>query len=428
MTSRTVQTFYNPRMSMAEAHPPSGYDCQPLLTKFRIASPLIESALDLDKLLEHVVDDIAETVGSIEVSVWLREESTGRIVLLGVRGCSQYKKGQCLNAGRALVASAAASGEIRYAPDVWQESLYVACEPATRSELCIPLLVNNRTIGVLCIDHRKIDAFPREQIEVLVSLAGHLALVIENAQRFRRECSERRRLQKESVAARELQESMFLNSAPVVPGFTFETVWHPAGVLAGDWFDFIELGQNRYGIALGDVSGKGTSAALLMTSTRALLRSIAPIHTDPAQLLEHLGRMIADDFPHGRFVTMLYAVLDISSRQLSIASAGHPLPLLIEGDACFIELEAGLPLGMGRTSYPQESITLTPGRNLLLYTDGIIEAANRVNEEFGVGRLLRHFGEQNASLDGLMRRLQIFSGSPHKSDDSTAVLIRSHLT
>jgi sigma-B regulation protein RsbU (phosphoserine phosphatase) len=137
--------------------------------------------------------------------------------------------------------------------------------------------------------------------------------------------------------------------------------------------------------------------------------------------------MIADDFPHGRFVTMLYGVLDISSRQLSIASAGHPLPLLIEGDASFIELEAGLPLGMGRTSYPQESIALNPGRNLLLYTDGIIEAVNRVNEEFGVNRLLQHFADSNASLDGLMHRLHIFSGSPHKSDDSTAVLIRSHV-
>jgi sigma-B regulation protein RsbU (phosphoserine phosphatase) len=387
---------------------------------------LIESAFDLDKLLEHFVDDIAETVESIEVSMWLREEGNGTFVLLGVRGCSQYKKGQRLNAGRALVASAAASGEVRYAPDVWQESLYVACEPATRSELCIPLSVSNRTIGVLCIDHRKIDAFPDEQIQVLMSLAGHLALVIENAQRFRRECNERRRLQKESVAARELQESMFLNSVPDVPDFTFETVWHPAGVLAGDWFDFIELGQNRYGIALGDVSGKGTSAALLMTSTRALLRSIASIHASPSQLLEHLGRMIADDFPHGRFVTMLYAVLDISTRQLSIASAGHPLPLLMEGEASFIELEAGLPLGMGRTSYSQKSISLVPGSNLLLYTDGIIEAVNRVNEEFGLARLLRHFSDQDASLDGLMRRLHTFSGSPHKSDDSTAVLIRSH--
>ena len=179
--------LYNPRMSSAAVCPSSDLDFTYLLKTFLIGVPLIESVLDLDILLEHVVHDIANTLGGIEVTVWLRDESASRLVLRGMRGCTQYRKGQQLNAGRALVASAAASGEIRYAPDVRQESLYVACESSTRSELCIPLKAEDKTIGVLCIDHEKLDAFPKELILVLTALARHLGIVIENAFRFERE-------------------------------------------------------------------------------------------------------------------------------------------------------------------------------------------------------------------------------------------------
>lgn len=176
-------------MSSAAVCPSFALDFTYLLKTFLIGLPLIESVLDIDILLEHVVHDIANTLGGIEVTVWLREENAGRLVLRGMRGCTQYRKGQQLNAGRALVASAAASGEIRYATDVRQEPLYVACESTTRSELCIPLNVEDRTIGVLCIDHERLDAFPKELILVLTALARHLGIVIESAFRFDRERS-----------------------------------------------------------------------------------------------------------------------------------------------------------------------------------------------------------------------------------------------
>src|ERR1035438_9329511 len=180
-------------------------------------------------------------------------------------------------------------------------------------------------------------------------------------------------MQRESAEARAMQRALFLKPVPLIPGFAFETAWHPAGSVAGDWFDFIDLGNQRYGIALADVSGKGMPAALLMSATRALLRSIAPLHPSPAQTLEQINRILTEDFPSGKFVTMVYGVLDADSRELTLASAGHPRPLLVNHHCTFLDLDTGLPLGLGATTFPESTIMLDPGTQLLLYTDGITE-------------------------------------------------------
>ena len=129
-----------------------------------------------------------------------------------------------------------------------------------------------QVIGVLSISHREINAFSSEQLQVFKALAGHIAVAIENARLFKYERQQRERMQNEIQEARAVQQALFLKAVPLVPGFAFETAWHPAGVVAGDWFDFIDLGDDRYGIALADVSGKGMPAALLMSATRAILR------------------------------------------------------------------------------------------------------------------------------------------------------------
>src|SRR5271155_3478157 len=149
-----------------------------------------------------------------------------------------------------------------------------------------------------------------------------------------------------SAEAPAIQQALFLKPVPLIPGFAFETAWHPAGAVAGDWFDFIDLGEQRYGIALADVSGKGMSAALLMSATRALLRSLAPLYSSPTQTLEQLSHVLSEDFPTGKFVTMVYGVLDAGSRELTLASAGHLRPLLINHHCSFLELDTGLPLGL----------------------------------------------------------------------------------
>jgi len=394
--------------------------------KLQRAAQLITSTLDLDVLLERVVNDIAESIGCVEVSVWLRDPESEDMVLHGVRGCTHNKKGSRLKIGQqGMVGHVAATGAMRYARDVRQDQHYIACELRTRSEVSLPLKVGGEVIGVLSVDHFEIDAFSEDQLQVFQALAAHIAVAIENARMFRRERAERERMEREANDARAIQQALLPKASPLVPGFAFETAWHPAGAVGGDWFDFIDMGNDRYGIVLADVSGKGMPAALLMAATRAILRTLVRVESSPARILASLSQTLAEDFPIGKFVTMIYAVLDARSREITLASAGHLRPLLINGECAFAEVETGLPLGLGASSYPEHTIHLKPGTRLLLYTDGITEAMNLLDEEYGARRLLDHFGNSDACVEGLIEEVQLFGRGSTRSDDATAVLIRS---
>jgi sigma-B regulation protein RsbU (phosphoserine phosphatase) len=138
-----------------------------------------------------------------------------------------------------------------------------------------------------------------------------------------------------------------------------------------------------------------------------------------------LNQILMDDFPMGKFVTMIYGVLDARSREITIASAGHLRPLLINGECSFLDIDTGIPLGLGVTTYPEYKVTLKPGTQLLFYTDGITEAMNRSDEEYGAGRLVEHFLRPSACVDGLIEEVGRFSHGSNHIDDATAVLIRS---
>ena len=397
-----------------------------VLMKLQRATYLVASTLDLDCLLDRVVNDLATSIGNVEVDVWLRDGRSDDLVLAGVRGCTKHKVGARLKIGlEGMVGHAAATGKLHYAPDVAKDPYYIACEPRTRSSVSIPLKAAGEVIGALCIEHSQIDGFSEDQLQVLEALAGHIAISVENARLFKNERVERERLEREHADARAMQRALFLKPQPLVPGFAFETAWHPAGAVAGDWFDFIDLGNQKYGIALADVSGKGMPAALLMSATRALLRSIAPLYSSPAETLEHLNRSLTEDFPTGKFVTMVYGILDASTRQIRISSAAHLPPLVINGHCSFLDLDTGLPLGLGASSYPETTVTLGPGTRLLFYTDGITEAMNATDEEYGPARLIEHFVKTEACVDSLISEVQGFAVGSEHTDDATALLIRS---
>lgn len=396
------------------------------LMKLQRAAQLITSTLDLDDLLERVVRDIAASIGCVEVSVWLRDEVAEEMVLAGVRGCTVNRKGARLKIGKeGLVGHVAATGEMHYARDVMTDPYYIPCEDSTRSAVDFPLMARGEVIGVLGVDHKDRDAFSEDQLQVLQALAGHIAVAIENARLFQVERTERKRMQREAEDARAVQQSLFLKPVPLAPGFAFETAWHPAGSVAGDWFDFIDLGEGRYGIVLADVSGKGMPAALLMSATRAILRSVAKLAASASETLVRLNQALTEDFPSGKFVTMIYAVLDVGSREITVASAGHLRPLLINGECTFLDVDTGLPLGLGSSAYPERKVHMKPGTRLLFYTDGITEAMNLREEEYGPARLREHFLRPDACVEGLIEEVQRFGVGSSRTDDATAVLIRS---
>src|SRR5262249_6085660 len=240
------------------------------------------------------------SIGSGEVSVWLRDPESREMVLHGGRGCATHKKGARLQA-EGMVGYAATTGRMRYASDVRLDARWEPCESATRSALHIPLKVAEEVIGVLCIEHGEPNAFSPDQLQVLQALAGHITVAVGNAQLLQRERVARDRMHREAEEARTIQQALFPKAYPLLPGFAFEASCQPAGAVAGDWFDFIDLGDQHCGVVLGDVSGKGMAAALLMSATRAILRTIVRLNLTPGQTLVQLNQALLAELPDGKF-------------------------------------------------------------------------------------------------------------------------------
>ena len=211
---------------------------------------------------------------------------------------------------------------------------------------------------------------------------------------------QREKMSREANEARKIQQALLPRSSPYIPGFAISGLSTPAGAVGGDWYDFIPFNDGRWGLVLADVSGKGTAAALLMSATRGMLRSLAEAACSPSEVLTKLNQLLVNDFPSGRFVTMVYAVLDPASRTLTFASAGHLRPLLIENSqARFLDTERGMPLGIGSGDYSEAEVHLPQGARLLFYSDGITEATNPERR-----RVRRRSASKNIFARSMLRR------------------------
>jgi phosphoserine phosphatase RsbU/P len=384
----------------------------------------ITSTLDIEELVPRIVDEVAASLGCVEINIYLRDAGTSEFVLAGVRGCSMYGKGHRLEVGSGMVGHVAATGKMHYAPDVACDPYYVACEPDTRSEVAIPLQREGDLVGVFTASHRELDAFCPDQLRLLQSLCDHVAVAVHNAQRFSDEREQRERMTREAEEARTIQQALLPRSSPLIPGFRVSGLTIPAGSVGGDWYDFIPLSDGRWGLVLADVSGKGTAAALLMSATRGMLRSLAQTGSGPAEVLTRLNNMMIEDFPSGRFVTMVYAELDPSTRVLRIACAGHLAPLLVDPSGHrWINHEHGLPLGISASKFSEAEVTLGEHSRIAFYSDGITEAELDSGEEYGAERLLAQMQSPDVTPEGLLADVRKFVNGTGLRDDATVILV-----
>ena len=399
------------------------------LLSLQKATQQIASITDLNELLDTIVHRIAVDFGCIESSVLLVEDD--QFHLAAVHGCTQSCKGERFPITEGLSGQVLASGHHYYAPDVRQELLYRSCEPHTLSEVVIPLKAGDRVIGVFSASHHEADAFPRAQIELLKALCGNIAVAIDNVQRHDRQRQQIERLSAEQDEARRIQQTLLPRSAPAIPGFALEAQSVSAGAVGGDWYDYIPLSDGRVGIVLADVSGKGMAAALLMSAVRSIMRLVATYLDKeklggPGEVLSRLNRMLLSDFPSGHYVTMIYAVLDPARRTLSFSSAGHPAPLLCHGnDVRPLHSDSGMPLGLLEGNFSEQTITFCHDFRLLFYTDGISEAVNHDDEEFGSDRVMELVRRHHCVTECLMQAVKEFQGASPQRDDATVVVLRS---
>lgn len=301
--------------------------------------------------------------------------------------------------------------------------------------LVVPLLVADEVIGALVADDVETShMFSERRVRILQGIASQAAIAIENA-RLQLQEAERARLARELELAHDIQQSLLPQQAPSVAGYQIAYRWRAAREVGGDFCDFMALPDGRLGLLIADVSGKGIPAALYMMFARTLLRAVALSGRDPAAMLMRTNELIVADSTSDYFTTVYYGVLDPHQHTLTCASAGHNLAFYAPAGGGVQPLRTqGIPLGVvDQAAIAQTTLALAPGDVALFYTDGVSEALNAADEEFGSERLAELLAaHRGASADAIAQAIVAavgdFAGDLAQHDDFTLIVLKRAAT
>jgi sigma-B regulation protein RsbU (phosphoserine phosphatase) len=311
---------------------------------------------------------------------------------------------------------------------------------AVRSVIVVPLIFRDRFFGVLAVTNPVGDhLFNEADFTLMQSLAEQAALALHNAE-FLNLQIEKKQLDLDLSIASGIQQMLLPRHTPQLSGIELDSRYMAAQRVGGDFYDFFQLSESRLGVVVADVSGKGISASLLMAICRTNLRQIAPRHSSPSRALAELNQALASDIRSGLYVTMLYAIIDVAANRVTLARAGHELPLFVRRDpaagvsrAEFIGSE-GMALGMVPDEIFSAALvdhqeSFASGDVLVLYTDGVTEAPNEEGTEFSGARLADvartlHPASPRELNDGILEGVRQFAGDVSQRDDFTLVSVK----
>lgn len=298
--------------------------------------------------------------------------------------------------------------------------------------LVVPLISGGELIGTLNLGPRLSDQqYSTDDKRLLDGLAAQAAPALQVAELVQKQAGEARRserIEQELKVATLIQQNFLPRVLPDLPGWEVAAYYQPAREVGGDFYDLFELPEGKVAVVIGDVTDKGVPAAMVMAAARSLLRASGQRVISPGEVLERVNDLLCPDIPENMFVTCLYAVVDPATGHIVYANAGHNLPYARTATGS-LELRAtGMPLGLlPGMNYEEREATLTPGDELLLYSDGVTEAHGAEREMFGTPRLVEHVAnpESGDLIDGLLTSLQRFTGEDwEQEDDITLVTLR----
>ena len=344
------------------------------VTRLEDVQRVTESALaylDLDDLLAELLDRLTDILEADTAAVLLVEDDGRTLVARAAKGLEEeVERGFRLPIGRGFAGRVAFTREPILIEDLEQSAVQpvnpLFREKGIRSLFGVPLVVEGEVIGVLHVGSLRPREFHEGDIELLQLVADRVALSIE-----------RSRLMVQGQIAATLQRSLLPLKLPQVPGLRMAARYLPAAdesAVGGDWYDVIELGNQRLGLVIGDVAGHGMAAATFMGQLRSAIRAYALDTDGPANVITKLAGF--SDRMHSRMATVIYATLNLSTWEVRFARAGHPYPLLLrsDGSATLLSETGGPPIGtVGGHTYDEQAVALSAGETLLFYTDGLIE-------------------------------------------------------
>lgn len=383
----------------------------------------LREEIDLAQLRERFLTVIGQTMQPYSLSFWvcISQEQQEKSALLEEVAVAEDDH---------LVAYLLSHSGITEVDKLQMESPLLREVKARGGEILLPLASQGELIGLLTLGVQlNGETYTREERGLLTTLASQVAPALRVAQMVReqqRQVRERERIEQELRTAQAIQQTFLPKEVPDFPGWQLAPYYQPAREVGGDFYDFLLFEDGRLGLVIGDVTGKGVPAALVMATVHTMLRSAALGTTSPGEALARVNDLLVAEIPAGMFVTCFYALLDPSTGRICYANAGHEAPYRrLNGSA--VELPAtGMPLGMlPGTRYEEYEATLAPGESLFFYSDGLVEAHNPSREMFGFPRLqtlLAGHAHKTSLIDFMLGELQSFTGDAWEQEDDVTLL------
>ncbi len=390
----------------------------------------LREEIDLDQLRGRFLTVIEQTMQPYSVSLWVRttmhqQEQPG-----------STERSEFTVAGNDPIIVYALSHPGAMEVDRLQLDSPVLQQLKTDAvEIALPLVSQGELIGLLALGPRlKRQEYAREDRTLLNNLATQVAPALRVAQMVyeqQEQVREHERIEQELRTAQAIQHAFLPKDVPALPGWQLMPYYQPAREVGGDFYDIFVFADGRLGLVIGDVSGKGVPAALVMATVHTMLRTAVQGMLAPGEVLARVNDLLATEIPAGMFVTCFYALLDPGSGRLRYANAGHEPPYRQHGGSVTELWATGMPLGlMPGSCYEEQEATLAPGESLLFYSDGLVEAHSPSREMFGFPRLqkLLEVHPDAPSLIGfLLGELQRFTGEGWEQEDDVTLLLLQRL-
>src|SRR5713101_5577866 len=406
-------------------------DLLALISKISVA--LLDTAT-LNETLDQIVSMVFQAVPADRSMIMMRDEKNPDLKVAVARLRDRAGEVGEIRISRSVIDEVVTNGKSVLTSDAQADPRFMGGTvmlQGVRSVLAVPLGVGEKVFGIVYADSPLAEGrFTEDHLKVLTTLASVAAIRVQNA-RLMEQQMERVRLERELQVASEIQQRFQPASAPQVAGYELQGISFPCYEIGGDYYDFIQREDGRLIVALGDVSGKGPAAALLMSSLHAAVHAHSDTHNSLVKTISAVNRYLVDSTPANRFVTLFYAELDPKNGSLAFLNAGHNPPLIVHAGGTMEQLAAGgLPLGiMSNAEFREGKTRLHPGDVLVIYSDGVSESVNPSGEEFGPTRLYETVARNlDASAAGIRDRIEsaltkFCQGTP-AADDITLVICK----
>jgi len=396
----------------------------------------ISRSLDLEEVLNLVMDTLASLIPYDAAGIYLIEQGNDSPYIFKSKAIRGYEISFALiepqlRLGEGFIGRVAQTGKPLISADVTKDPRYFSARERTRSEMVAPIISNDKVLGVFDLESDNLDAYADDDLQLLQLLTSQVAIIIEKVH-LHEQVVEKKRIEAQLEVARQVQLELLPDNDPQMENFDISAYVFPTEEVSGDYYDWVKIFDDQIGITVADAVGKGIPAALLMAFLRASLRAGMQVGYASHIALSKVNDLLWDSVEDNQFITAIYGMLDVTNRTFVFANAGHNPPVLVSPNGEYRFVEYGdTPLGMFREArYHQHFIRFERGQVLVIYTDGITEATNSKDEEFGQDRLAKSILEgidlpAKKLIDHIRKDVADFTERKFLDDDGTVFIVKA---